>query len=375
MKPKVIYGKYDDMLICSYAAQGKKHQQKGIPCQDSCVFFKTASGGIFMAVADGVSSSPMSERASYRATEALKEFWQNYLSPYDSEQEIKSAFFASFNYALKQTKEDAADQNIPGALETTLTAVLLTGEGTLFGMNAGDSAAWIVAEDGEPICLTMRMQDDQGSVMALSEGPSSWQFFKAERRMSGVLLVTDGIQDIIQKEKQRAFITLAGYIKKNAADQAEAEDLTREEGFEAADDDISFCMLMAQESGQGNKCRHVNKDLKNEGSQKHEEKAAPPNPSEKNPGKREPAGPEPDGNAAGEDTQESGNKDAKEVDDGEKHSTKFRFPVLVLSVMIGMLLLIMLFLHLRARKNYTNHEQVTIVPIVEESAPKRENSE
>lgn len=242
------------MLTYEYIAQGRKHQQKGIPCQDHCIAFDTTTGGFFIAVADGVSSSPHSELASLNATKALKEFWETYSYPYETEAEIRSGLYSSFNYALRKSKESQLDALPPDALETTLTAVYLTRKGIIYGLHVGDSAAWMISEDKKLTCLTIKQRDPEGSVAALSSDSSEWQFFKEKDKAKGILLVTDGLQEVMELNPEQGLNNLIRYSHQATISRNEKRDLTNEELFHDINDDITYFLLLShdidEESGQ-----------------------------------------------------------------------------------------------------------------------------
>ena len=158
-----------------------------------------------MAVADGVSNSLHSEAGAQAAINALKEFWESFASPYEGVEEIQAALATSFNYALANTGIDPdSAQYIPGSLETTLSAILISPGLHLYGMYVGDGGVWLTGPNRESKCLTKSMRDEEGCVVPLSYGPKAWHFFDEQLFPdTGILMMTDGVHDLALNDRER----------------------------------------------------------------------------------------------------------------------------------------------------------------------------
>lgn len=234
--------------IIQYSIQGKRHQQDRMPCQDACGCCTVPKGWTLVAIADGVSSSPHSEEASSAAICGLCDFWREFIPIYKSNEEMRTALEASFNYALRVSKEFPQVGEEPGSHETTLSAALISPEGKMYCMHVGDGGIWVVQQDGMIECLTESMRDQEGSVTALSDGPASWSFFSLSiAECLGVFMVTDGVQDLIvgnDIDRFRAIIDYGFlYTKNKMLDTEQLEETV----FAGIDDDITVSTIGFQD--------------------------------------------------------------------------------------------------------------------------------
>ncbi len=232
--------------------RGRKHIEKGIPCQDFCCTGISSDGWIVMAVADGVSSSPHSEDAAKTATQAVIAFWKEFNTYFSGESEVLSALQASMNYALMETDTlRNSSQNAYG-FETTLSIVLVIPQKKeMYFSYVGDGGIYLLTTDGHICLLTDVMRDDEGSVTTLSEGPGKWKFGRrttADLRF--ILMVTDGISDVIRSKRNNY---QAAKLFMNEKDSIEnyrsfCQGILREHLFCNMDDDAAIVLYALDSS-------------------------------------------------------------------------------------------------------------------------------
>ena len=209
-------------------------------------------GWTVIAVADGVSGSPFSELASQTAVQAAIEFWAEFHTMFPGEDAWKSAMYTCMNYALQKTDQLRAEHPEPYALETTLTVVLINPWKQLLYSRVGDAGIYLRTEDGNTILLGDPIRDEEGSVYTLSSGPKYWSFgSRTLKDVEAVLVVTDGISDIIRKAGKD--FSLAKRFIVNADSDPKYGEICRKvlSGIEFTDmDDDATAVLCMRDTGE-----------------------------------------------------------------------------------------------------------------------------
>ena len=179
--------------------RGKKHVRKNMPCQDACSTGITGDGWIVMAVSDGVSSSPYSEKAAAAAVKAVVSFWREFKTCFQGADEICPVLRSSMNYALMETDKIAEAGPEPYGFETTLLIVLVNRlKQEMYYAYVGDGGIYVLSKDERVYRLTDVMRDEEESVYTLSAGPEQWKTgSRGLSDISSILIVTDGISDVI----------------------------------------------------------------------------------------------------------------------------------------------------------------------------------
>lgn len=230
---------------------GKSHQKKRMPCQDAYAIGYGDNGLVVLAIADGVSSSPHSELAAQTAVSAVIEFWKDFHTYFAVEEVICTALQACMNYALRKVDDINIEKTEPFAYETTLSIVLIQAGKSIHYINAGDSSIYILTDREEVMLLDQQMRHDDGSVYALSSGPSHWVTGNMPSTgIKAVLLVTDGVSDAIQTNS-KDFTLAKSFMQKtdsNSAYQAVCESVLSQKCFQSMDDDATFLLYHMPEN-------------------------------------------------------------------------------------------------------------------------------
>lgn len=195
-------------MIYSYGFShiGPYHVKANMVCQDShCIRHITIHENgvdvpcVVAAVADGLGSAAHSEIGSSIAATTAVNHCADYLESggcgLDDKGKITSKIRESFVLANKAVEARAkADKKDPKEYDTTLDLVVYA-KGYLSYGHAGDSGIIVYLEDGQYQGATKQVQDDMGRVFPLCF-QESWVFGDCRKKISSVLLCTDGMWDL-----------------------------------------------------------------------------------------------------------------------------------------------------------------------------------
>lgn len=183
-----------------FSIQGKHHIKKGVCCQDSHITAKLGDGFYLAAVADGVGSARNAQTGSKIAIESIYKFCKEYMPLDDDPESIAAMLKTAYNYAFKQIYNEALKSNQElESYDTTLSAAIyMPNAGIVYG-HAGDGAIIGLDVSGKYISITRPQKGYDGiSVIPLrSFGRRSWEFGLYDGELVSVMLVTDGMLDIL----------------------------------------------------------------------------------------------------------------------------------------------------------------------------------
>lgn len=177
---------------------GKSHIKKGTCCQDSHAIKELENGWTVAVVGDGVGSAKNSEKGSQIAVEAVVSFCEQFF-PWDgSLLSVKSMLRTAYNFALKEIIRESKTSKEPlDSYDTTLTTVLYDGSRIVYA-HSGDGGIIGLNTFGDYFLITKPQKGKDGiSVIPLRFGDSKWVIDTYEEDLSAVLLVTDGMLDIL----------------------------------------------------------------------------------------------------------------------------------------------------------------------------------
>ena len=193
------------MPVYGVSFQGKRHIQKGMPCQDHYGCTTTPNGWIVAVVADGVSASPNSEIGAAIAVDSCLEYFSGLkYSPFFDADGIQLVIRDAFNYALRCIKEsNRPGEFIPFSKMTTLQVLIFHNKIGLHWGQAGDGALIIRNAKGrwKRVTFPMKNKEDNESPITLQDGPDAWKFGSLSAQgIDSILLATDGVADVIADE-------------------------------------------------------------------------------------------------------------------------------------------------------------------------------
>ena len=237
---------------CRFA--GKSHVKKKMPCQDSFSIGESKDGMVIMAVADGGSNSSHSENASTIATTAAVEFWEEFHTAYPDDRAWKSALYTCLNYALRRIDElrNSGTEAVTEAFsfETTLMVAIINPLEEMHYAFVGDGGIYLLSEKGIASLVEEPMRAEDGCVYTLSEGPEQWHFGKVDlSNISGVLMVTDGVSDVIRQSGTDCSL-VNRFIQKTTSNTEFAEickQILSDPDFKDMDDDVCIVMYQADQ--------------------------------------------------------------------------------------------------------------------------------
>lgn len=181
-----------------FSLVGKSHIAKGTCCQDSHKIKKLDNGWYIAAIADGVGSAENSQIGSKIATETVVEVCEEFM-PWDYNIiSIKSMMRTAYNYAYKKILREAQKTGNPvESYDTTLTMVIYDGHKIIYG-HSGDGAIIGMNTFGNFVEITAVQKGSDGvTVLPLRAGYTQWKIDTYEEELAAVLLVTDGMRDIL----------------------------------------------------------------------------------------------------------------------------------------------------------------------------------
>lgn len=186
------------MITYGFSQQGKSHIQKGVVCQDSHRIEIMENGWYILVVADGVGSAKHSEDGSRIASETVARYCKNNILPDMTGEQIIERIKESYQIAFRQI--EIFCQDIGGQIEdydTTLTTAVYTGAEVYYG-HAGDGGIIVKDSKGHYEMITVPQKGVDGiSVRPLRSGSDSWEFGIRSKKVTAVLLATDGMLDTL----------------------------------------------------------------------------------------------------------------------------------------------------------------------------------
>lgn len=196
--------------------QGWAHKRNETVCQDAHKIVVDNNIAI-AAVADGLGSELYSDIASSIAVDKAVLYCQNSICKDDMDEEILSAIEQAFRFALeaiiKRAKEDG---NSIDQYDTTLSLCIMI-DGRLYYGHSGDSGIIAYTEDGFFVNVTKQQRDNDGRVFPLFFGEEAWVISKFDKKVSSVILATDGIYELffpiyIRKKEISIYTALLRYF-------------------------------------------------------------------------------------------------------------------------------------------------------------------
>lgn len=180
-------------------AGGTAHIRTGKDNEDAYCVIPLDEHLWIAAAGDGVGSAAHAQEASTVAVDAVCQFLCEKLLTDPTARDparMKDLLETAYAHALTAIRAQAERDRRPlSEYETTLMTVIYDGR-RCFYANAGDGG--IVAlrsRDGTYTELTVRQRTDDGCVIPLSAGRSSWQIGESEEELSCVCMATDGMMD------------------------------------------------------------------------------------------------------------------------------------------------------------------------------------
>jgi len=235
-----------NMFSYAFSLQGKSHKAKNVCCQDSNQIIKVENLYV-AAVADGVGSAANSKEGSAIAVNVATDYFSK---NYDKNSNIKLLIKQSFAEALNRIFEDAKNNNLPiESYDTTLTMAVYDGQKIVFG-HSGDGAIIGLTNSGDFIEITSVQKGlERETVVPLRAGSDVWQIDTCDKNLAAILLLTDGMLDIICQPRLKldktgagVYVPLASYFLdlKDVSKNQTAADVTKNiEEFVTADKDYN----------------------------------------------------------------------------------------------------------------------------------------
>lgn len=206
------------MIHYECKAPGLWHEKNNIPCQDSFDVRINNNGYIIAAVSDGIGSEKHSDIGSDIASRIAVSFCAEQIHEDMAAEKIQEVMYNAFDKALNAVWDKASsaeddDDKDPNEYDTTLCLAIYDGEHLYYGQS-GDSGMVVLLENGEYHYITIQQRNADGQVFPLSAGPEKWEFGSVDLPVSGVLLITDGVLDLIcpmdlRNKEQKINIPLA----------------------------------------------------------------------------------------------------------------------------------------------------------------------
>lgn len=236
-----------------FSLVGKSHIANGTCCQDAHKILKMDNGWYIAAVADGVGSAKNSQDGSKIAVETVTAFCKECM-PWDySVIGIKSMMRTAYNYAFKKILDKAEETGEPiESYDTTLSMVIYDGKRIIYG-HSGDGAIIGLTTFGDFIEITTPQKGDDGvCVIPLRAGYTNWVIDTYKEDLAAVLLMTDGMLDVLcpyllrdlQNNSSTIYSPLGSFFadpKGFTEDEGEGECIKKEiENFLICSNDYNF---------------------------------------------------------------------------------------------------------------------------------------
>jgi len=167
-------------------------------CQDSSGIKLLSNGWVVAAIADGLGSSKRSDIASDLAVKEILRFVEENLPEVWHEESLISLLRIAFHVALKKIKSVAKQSGNPiKDYDTTLTAIIYNGTNVVYG-HVGDGGIITLSRYGDFSVLTIAQKGEEfNTVVPLRAAPDNWIFGESKEAVCSILLLTDGIFDIV----------------------------------------------------------------------------------------------------------------------------------------------------------------------------------
>lgn len=187
----------------SISQQGKRHIEKGVPCQDFSaskrIYFERFEREIVVAaVSDGVGSCEYSQFGSKTAVLSFLhcvEYNIHNRLPDLADERILNLIKYSFNYALSQVEKEAEKRELPFLeFDSTLTGIVYDGH-TLWYGHIGDDGVVVLYSDGDYEMITKRHKGEEAHSLFPLREVDLWQFGKSSKEVASCVLMTDGVLD------------------------------------------------------------------------------------------------------------------------------------------------------------------------------------
>ncbi len=235
-----------NIFAYGFSLQGKSHKAENVCCQDSNKITKVENLYI-VAVADGVGSAANSQRGSSIAVNVATDYFSK---NYSKKSDIRFLIKQSFAEALNRIFEDAKNNNFSiESYDTTLMMAVYDGQKMAFG-HSGDGAIIGLTNSGDFIEITSVQKGlEKETVIPLRAGSNVWQIDTCDKNLAAILLLTDGMLDIIcqprlklYKTGNSVYVPLASYfldLKGICKNQTAADVVKNIEEFVTAEKDYN----------------------------------------------------------------------------------------------------------------------------------------
>lgn len=206
----------ESIMIYTYgfSLTGTSHIKKNVGCQDAHKIKKLENGWVIAATADGVGSAKHSAIGSKIAVETTVDSCEKSMLSDHNTDNIKSVITDAYKCALESIVHEAEKSgNRIEEYDTTLDLVIYNGTTIIYG-HSGDGGIIGLTTFGEYVSITSPQKGiDYISVMPLRAGPGSWEIDRYEAELSTVLMVTDGMWDILKpyllaREKNNIYVPI-----------------------------------------------------------------------------------------------------------------------------------------------------------------------
>ena len=178
---------------------GLSHKDTGASCQDAHQIVRLPNRWILAAVADGVGSSANADVASKLAVATAAKFIQDNLPSKWNNDNLKALIQVGFYKASEAVAEEAEKNSCElSDYETTLTLFINNG-GTIVYGHVGDGGIIGLTHSGDYVPVTsVQKGEEYNVVVPLSAGASKWIIDDSEEEFCSLLLLTDGLLDVMQ---------------------------------------------------------------------------------------------------------------------------------------------------------------------------------
>ena len=198
---------------------GTYHIKNNIVCQDSHRIIQIEKNLVIAAVADGLGSAERSDEGSETAVSVATEHCRTHITADTEAEHILEIIRDSFTAALSAIENEADETGNPlESYDTTLTLAILMHD-TLYYGHSGDSGIIALTIQGAYEQVTVQQRDCEGRVFPLFF-TEKWEFAQYEKKVSGVLLATDGMLETffpvyIKNESVNIHVSLAQFFMDN----------------------------------------------------------------------------------------------------------------------------------------------------------------
>lgn len=208
-------------MIYSYGISlpGTYHIKHGIVCQDAHNIVLCGKDMAVAAVADGLGSAEHSDIGSKIAVAVAVECCRKNIAKKATDEQILDIMKGAFHTAQRAIEQEATSKDRPiEQYDTTLTLAVLIRDALYYG-HSGDSGMIALTAQGRYEQVTHQQRDSEGRVFPLFF-TDKWEFARFGKKVSGVLLATDGMLEIffpmyIKNEDVNIHVSLAQFFLDN----------------------------------------------------------------------------------------------------------------------------------------------------------------